>query len=142
MTNKNTQTSLFYNLLSALFAFVLWGGWAYYINATQADEASNAGIIAGLTQGTASFIITFIIVRLVAYFYHLVSASAYVNASLAKLFIPAIFTVSITGTGLFMIHFFMNTPHIAITIAPALVIALLFSLFTVYKLQQNQTIEN
>ena len=133
--NKKTKTSPFYNLLSALFAFVLWGGWAYYINSTQAIEASNTGIIAGLTQGTASFIITFIIVHLVTRIYNFLHTSASINLRAIKLIVPAMLTVSITGTGLFIIHNIMNTPHIAKTIAPALLVAFLFSLFTAYKLQ-------
>jgi len=135
MPNKKTKTSPFYNLLSALFAFVLWGGWAYYINSTQAIEASNTGIIAGLTQGTASFIITFIIVHLVTRIYNFLHTSASINLRAIKLIVPAMLTVSITGTGLFIIHNIMNTPHIAKTIAPALLVAFLFSLFTAYKLQ-------
>ncbi|HIQ15753.1 MAG TPA: hypothetical protein EYH38_09355 [Leucothrix sp.] len=139
MPNKKTKTSLFYNLLSALFAFVLWGSWAYYINSMQSLETSNTGIIAGLTQGTASFIITFIIVHLVTRIYNFLHTSASINLLAIKLVAPAVLTVSITGTGLFIIHNIMNTPHIAKTIAPALLVAFLFSLFTAYKLNNTKS---
>ena len=144
MPNKKTKTSLFYNLLSALFAFVLWGSWAYYINSMQSLEASNletsnTGIIAGLTQGTASFIITFIIVHLVTRIFNFLHTSASINLLAIKLVAPAVLTVSITGTGLFIIHNIMNTPHIAKTIAPALLVAFLFSLFTAYKLNNTKS---
>jgi len=142
MQNKNSKTSSFYNLISALFAFVLWGGWAYFINSTLAIEVSSTGIIAGLTQGTASFIITFIIVHLVTYIYNFIHSLTSINTLTFNLVVPAILTVSITGTGLYIVHFLMKTPHIAKTIAPALVVAFLFSLFTVYKLTTSTKNEN
>lgn len=142
MSNKNLKTSPFYNLLSAFFAFLLWGGWAYYINSTHAIKPSNTGIIAGLTQGAASFIITFIIVHLVTHIYNFIASRTSINHSILRLFIAAVLTVSITGTGLLITHHLMKTPHITKTIAPALIVAFLFSLFTVYKLQKTKNIKD
>jgi len=125
-TIQNTKTSFIYNLGSALFAFILWGGWAYFIN---------NNMISALTQGTASFIITLFLVHAVTRLYH--NLSTKVNGNI-QLLLPAIITVSFTGTCLFIVHLIAGTAHITKTIAPALLVAFLFCVYTAYKLQGNK----
>ncbi len=123
-TNKHHQTSLFYNLGSALFAFLLWGGWAYYIN---------KNIISSLTQGTASFVITLFLVRAISTLYG--SLSNKTDNTLLPIILPAVITVSFTTTFLYIAHIIAGTAHIIKTIAPALLVAFLFCLFTAYKIK-------
>ena len=126
MSNTPHKTSLLYNLASAVFAFVLWGGWAYFIN---------VNIVSGLTQGTASFVITLFLVHAVTCLYHTLSSKK--MSEFLQLLLPAIITVGFTGTCLYIIHSIANTPHIAKTIAPALLVAFLFCIYTAYKLTQG-----
>lgn len=131
MMNKNTsenspRTSRFFNVLSALSAFLLWGGWAYYING-RADPSKS--LISGFTQGTASFIITLVMVHLVTWFFK------HLPNNFLQLPLAAILTVTITGSCLVGIHWLVHTPHIFYTIAPALSVAFAFCWYTAYKLR-------
>ena len=132
MTNNasenNPRTSRLFNVLSALSAFLLWGGWAYYVNGST-DAAK--GLISGLTQGTASFIITLVMVHLVTWFFN------HLPGNFLQLPLAAFFTVSITGTCLVGIHRLVHTPHILYTIAPALSVAFAFCWYTAYKLRKT-----
>jgi hypothetical protein len=59
-SENSPRTSRFYNVLSAFLAFFLWGGWAYFVNGS--TDITRC-LISGLTQGTASFIITLVMVH-------------------------------------------------------------------------------
>lgn len=122
---EKIKNSLFYNLGSALFAFTLWGGWAYFINRT---------ITSALIQGAASFIITLFLVYAVSSIY--LRLVGKVN-NILQLFIPAIITVSFTGTCLYIIHYVAGTAHIVNTIAPALLVAFTFCVFTAFRLSKE-----
>ena len=61
------RTTRLYNLISACLAFLMWGGWAYLVNS--GNVIFNVRLIASITQGISSFIITLILVRLVAWIY-------------------------------------------------------------------------
>lgn len=120
--NTPTRTSSLFNLLSASFAFLLWGGWAYYIN---------HNVISGLAQGTASFVITLVMVRSVTWWYH------HLPIGYGRLLLPSILTVSMTGTALACIHAYVGSAHIIKTIAPALTVAFLFCMYTTFKLRKG-----
>ncbi len=123
---EKIKTSLLYNLGSALFAFTLWGGWAYFINRNS---------ISALTQGAASFIITLFLVHAVTKLYRSLPAKA---NGILQLFSPAIITVTFTGTCLYIAHRIAGTEHIAKTIAPALLIAFVFCVYTAYRLLRGE----
>ncbi len=115
-------------LSSALLAFVMWGGWAFYINRTANHITS---LKAGLIQGSASFIITLLMVHSVTWL------SAQCPKSHLQLWLPALITVGFTGSCLVIVHYLGGTPHIFRTVAPPLSIAFLFCLFTAYKLRKQ-----
>ena len=125
---NSPHTSRIYNVLSALSAFLLWGGWAFYVNAS-ADVTK--GLISGLTQGTASFIITLVMVQVVTWFFK------HLPGNFLQLPLAALFTVTITGSCLVGIHWLVHTPHIFYTIAPALSVAFAFCWYTAYKLRKT-----
>jgi hypothetical protein len=131
MVNRNMantiKTTGYFNFVSAIMAFMLWGGWAIYVNANDTD---NTGIISGLTQGTASFMITFFLVHSVTLLFH------QFKHPVAKLLFPAIVTVCFTSMCLLLIHSLAGTPHILMTIFPAIAVAFSFCLFTSYKLHK------
>lgn len=116
--------------LSAAAAFVLWGGWALYVNS---NDSFSAGVQAGVTQGAASFVITLLMVRCVQYW------AQRFEHPLKQLLLPAVLTVSATGSGLVLIHWLAKTPNIATTIAPALTVAFAFCVATSMKLQNNSS---
>lgn len=126
-------TSKFYNLMSALLAFLLWGGWAFYVNG---QNDVTIGIISGITQGTASAVITLFMVRAVHWIYNTLPPTG------LQVIIPAMLTVSFTGSSLAGIHFLAGTPEILFTILPALTVAFLFCLYTTFKLHRNLGIDS
>jgi hypothetical protein len=119
------QTSRRYSFISAAFAFVLWGGWAYYIN-------NSTGLttqwISAFTQGLASFTITLVMVKSVTSIYWKFSPHA------VRLILPTVLTVSATGTAGAMAHLAVGTPRILATLTPVLIVAFSFCLFTTWKL--------
>jgi len=122
---KKQRTSPLYNFASALLAFALWGGWAYFVNREW---------ISAVTQGVASFISTYFLVYAVSNFYKFFAGK--VNVIL-QLICPAVLTVSFTGTCLYIAHRIAQTDRILPTIAPALTVAFLFCVVTTYKLSRE-----
>ena len=128
------RTSRRFNLISAALAFALWGGWAYYVNSQTAGEGMAASpLTSGLTQGTGSFIITLILVRAVAWLYHRLPANP------ARLVLPGLITVAVTGSCLATAHALVGTSDIVQTIAPPLSVAFAFCVYTAFKLQRVES---
>ena len=115
--------------LSATVAFALWGGWAFFVNSAPSNYS---GVIAGLTQGSASFIITLLMVHSVQFF------NGLFRQHFVKLLAPALITVACTGSGLVIVHKLASTPNIFTTIAPALTVAFVFCIFTSYQLSPTK----
>ncbi|MEP3482690.1 MAG: hypothetical protein ABJZ55_25830 [Fuerstiella sp.] len=133
MTSKTfatgVRTSRQFDLASAGIAFLLWGGWAFWV-ATRASGKSHATpLVSGLTQGVGSFCITLVMVRLVSWLFGRFSTHP------LRLVIPAILTVMITGTALSVAHFLVGTEDVVGTVAPALSVAFCFNLFTTVKIR-------
>ncbi len=126
---KNTRTSKIFNLISAFLAFALWGGWAYYVNG---GYGLKVRIVSGIVQSTASFMITMFMIRMVTIFYYRLPDM------FLQLVLPAMLTVSFTGSCLAYIHYLIGTPNIVYTITPALSVAFIFCLFTTFKLKNEK----
>jgi len=123
------KTSKKYNVLSAFGAFLIWGCWAYFVNSNTSNPYS--AIVSGLAQGTASFVITFIMVRFVSVFFN------NLQASWAKLILPSFLTICITGSFLALMHYLIGTSKIFFTVAPALTVAFIFCFYTTLQLRKN-----
>ncbi|NQV99705.1 MAG: hypothetical protein HQ483_08405 [Rhodospirillales bacterium] len=124
-----TAVSQKYNLVSAAFAFVLWGAWASAVNG---ENGLSGRIFAGLSQGAASFIITLLMVRL------LVFVNGKISFLAASETVSSIFTVLITGSFLTLVHLTAHTPNIGLTIFPAITVAFLYCLYTAHtRLRQD-----
>ncbi len=118
-----------YNLISALGAFVIWGGWAFWINYhTGIPQA----IRSSFTQGIASLLITLVMVRLIEFLF------AHFRYPL-RLWLPPLLTVAFTGSCLVCLHWLAKTPHILSTVALPLTVAFSFCLFTAYQLERKIT---
>lgn len=107
--------------LSAVLAFLIWGSWAYYINYNTPND-----LVSAFVQGIYSAVMTLLIIHLVAYFYNLLPKSNF------YFLFPAFCTLIITS-----IHLLIKTSNILYTIAPALIISFLFSLFTTKKISNK-----
>ncbi len=125
------RTGWSFNLIWAALAFVVWGGWAYYVS-LMLTETGGRPIVSGLTQGCGSFMITLIMVQSVTWLYHRLPHNA------ARLFLPALITVAATGSCLAIAHSIVATPNIAQTIAPGLGVALGFSTLVTVKLRRAE----
>jgi hypothetical protein len=128
MKNNKVSVSWAFNLISAVFAFVVWGGWAFYIN-----DASEARFVSATTQALASFSITLMLVHMVTYIFHRLPITP------MRIVLPAAIAVSITGCGLVLAHTLVGTPQIFFTIAPALAVAFVFCVYTALKLHRATT---
>ncbi len=126
---KTARTGKAFNAVSAFLAFILWGGWAYFVNGSQSFRT---GVVSGLAQGTASGLITLFMIRAVACCFNRLTVSLFQSI------LPAVLTVSFTGSCLLCLHYIIGTPHIVVTIAPALSVAFVFCLFTTLKLKQKE----
>lgn len=129
---STSQITKLYKYLSALLAFLLWGGWAFYINH---DAESYSGLISGITQGSCSFIITLLMTQFIVLQFNRFASGMF------RIVLPPVITVSITGTFLVLIHIMVETPSILFTVSPALTVALLYSFYTVYKLHLSSQIQ-
>ncbi|WP_019672811.1 hypothetical protein [Psychrobacter lutiphocae] len=124
--HQTPHVGLTYHLISAFFAFVLWGGWAYYVNAGSENQLTSA-----LTQGLASCCITLVLVRLVSFIFQRLPEGK------LRLILPGLLAVSLTGSCLILTHRLVGTAHIFFTIAPALTVAFIFCVITAVKLQKS-----
>ncbi|MFT7088130.1 MAG: hypothetical protein ACJAZX_001585 [Rickettsiales bacterium] len=127
MDNFSSKSSKKFNLLSAFLAFILWGSWAFYVN----SDSNYRGLISGLTQGTASFMITLFMVKIVTWFFNFPPSNS------ATFIIPSLLTICITGSVLFIIHLAIKTPNILYTIYPALTVAFIFGPLATFKLKKS-----
>lgn len=122
------KTTRLYNFLSAMFAFTLWGGWAYYVNSGHGEAVQRSAL---LTQGSASFVITLIMTRSVSLLFSLLTDNRF------RAIVPAVVTVFVTGTCLIALHHQAGTPEVTATVTPALSVAFFYCLYTTYKLQRQ-----
>lgn len=130
MSKKNmTRTSARYRLFSASSALIIWGSWAFYVNST---KSQTIGLISGLTQGIASFVITLLVVHAVTAIYNRLPAG------IGRLILPAVITVGCIGVCLVLIHSAVKTPYILPTIAPSLGVAFFFCVYTSHRLRQTE----
>lgn len=119
------QTNPKFKIVSAILAFFVWGGWAFYANGA---FGLTTRAISGLTQGISSFIITLVMIHVVTWIFNQIS-----NKFLRSI-LPTLMTVGLTGSCLMLAHYLVGTPKIITTVTPGLVSAFLFCLFTTHKL--------
>jgi hypothetical protein len=124
----SSKISKKYNIISALAAFVVWGGWAYYINDTGTE---NVRVISAATQGVSSLIITLALVKLVSLIFNRLPRK------ILSVFIASVISVTCSGSCLIAVHYLIGTPEIVSTVSPPLLVAFSFCLFTAYKLHSD-----
>ena len=87
------KTSSQFQIAAASLAFLMWGGWAFWINGgadlltPHSTAPLDTPVISGLTQGSCSFVITLVMVHLVTALYRVVPRST-------QLVVPGMVTVA------------------------------------------------
>lgn len=120
------KTSRMYNWGSALLAFGLWGGWAFYVNR---PSGLATGFTSGVAQGTVSMLMTFVMIQTVT------GISRRLTSRYLQLTLPTLITVGSAAGLLVLVHSLVGTPNIFWTILPGLSGAVPFCFYTSYKLQ-------
>lgn len=119
------RTSSVYKFGSALAAFLLWGGWAWYVNGANSEWST---FLTAMAQGVSSFFITLVLVAQVTHLYNSF------RHPLARLLSPSLVVVMLSSSLLLLIHLWVGTQYLLYTIAPPSTVAFLFCLFTTIKL--------
>jgi len=112
----------------ALMAFVIWGGWTFYANA---QAGYWTALVSACAQGIFSMLMTFFMGYLTGFWF------ARLRHPLAQLLMPATLILIMSGTFLTILHWFIGTPEIVLTIMPALIVGFLFCLFKTIQLKKQ-----
>jgi hypothetical protein len=107
-------------LLPSTLAFVLWGGWAAYINS---QHGTAEAVRSAIAQGIASFVITIFLTFSVARLHGVL------RQRFARAVLPALATVTLTGSLLVALHSLAGTPEVLATVVPPITVAALYCLY-------------
>jgi len=129
MNQQVTQSKLAFSIRSGVLASLVWGGWAFHINESR---LATSGLAAGLTQGCSSFLMTLVMVKVIAY------VSKHIPTDGFGLLIPAIVTVSASTCFLTVAHLLAQTPNVLATILPATGVAFVFCLATTLRFRREK----
>jgi len=124
-----SETSALYKWGAATQGFLLWSGWAFYVNS---KVSFMSGIIAGLVQGLFSFFATLLVIALLTKLYN------HIQTQHLKLILPPVIMLVCLTTVLVAAHTIAKTPRIIETIVPSLTVAAFFCSFTIYKLAKGK----
>lgn len=119
------KTSRCYDWGAALLAFVVWGGWAFYVNQPAGPAV---GLASGVAQGTVSTFMTFVMIKAVTFIFRRL------RSRLLQLTLPTTLTVGAAAGFLILVHSQVGTPNIFWTIFPSLSMAVPFCAYTSYRL--------
>ncbi len=125
---KTSETAR--SLIAGLAGFLVYGGWAWYVNAAHSAEA---GMRAGLLQGTYSLILTFSTTLLMERVYAMLKTR---NGAVALTTAMTSVLLFITAAG---IHMIAATPEILMTILPGWVIGTIYTAVYVISLHRLAT---
>ena len=127
--SRDVQTSRRFRFVSAALAVVIWGSWAYFVNL---KSAPSSAALSGLVQGFGSGLVTLIIVHIVTRCYQQLSRHP------LQLLLPPVIATVATGSAIAMAHWVAGTSRLLATIAPGLIVAFCFNIFTAYRLRQQE----
>jgi len=116
-------------LKPALLAAGVYGGWALYVNSAYGPWHAGGAFLA---QALASFATTLLLTRLIEFLYERIP-----NPILKAVLTPT-GAIGLIGIALVAIHTLSQTPDIATTIAPSLVIGFAYCLYCTVKLLRSE----
>ena len=127
MSENNRLIGIKSDLPFALVAFVMWGGWTFYVNA---QAGYWTAFISACAQGLFSMLMTFLMGYLTVFFF------VRLSYPLAQLLMPATLILIMSCTCLAVLHWLIGTSEIVLTIMPALIVGFLFCLFKTIQLKR------
>lgn len=116
MQRKNS--GLTRSIVSGLFGFAAYGGWAFYANDTHGLDAA---MKAAFTQGSYSFTVTLVMTLLIEYLFRLPS-----NRTL-RFCVTFFGTCAILYSSSWGVNALAGTPEIFMTILPGIVIGTVYT---------------
>jgi hypothetical protein len=116
-------------ILSVFFAFIVWGGWAFWINLSGGDTAQ--AVRSGLTQGIYSGVMTLYMSYAVSFF-----CKKTQGRRLWWLW-PTLVTVGPLSVLSVIAHILNHTPNVAKTVAVPLLVATLYCLWLTRNFHKN-----
>ena len=119
------QASTVRSLAAGIAGFIVYGGWAYYIN-----EPYDMGVAAGMTQGTYSFVLTLSTTLLMEFLMDLFSTQK------AQTALTVAATSLVTFATAYLIHVLVGTPEILLTILPGFLIGTVYTVTYVLTLKK------
>ncbi|MDG2277524.1 MAG: hypothetical protein P8L31_06145 [Pseudomonadales bacterium] len=121
------NASLLRSFLSAIAGFSVYGGWAYYVNA---DHGTGLATMIGLVQGGYSFVLTFVMTLVTEWLFKRFTESKNQVAYVMITILIALFTMP------YVIHVFIGTPAIWMTILPGFAIGAMYTGLYVFGLKK------
>ena len=116
-------------ILSAVAGFIFYGLWAYWVNR---DHGLLLAVKAACTQGTYSFILTFVMTVLIEAIYrHFLKLF---DNYLLIIWLTIVLTCALIFSASWLVHFLAGTPEIFKTVALGYFFGGLYSIIYVYSL--------
>jgi len=112
------------HIISAGAAFLLWGGWAFYVNS---QVSLSSGLISGVAQGLSSFVMTLVMVRSIEFW------MTKFEGKIQEIAWPVLITTASSACVLIIVHSLARTPDIITTIVPTLAVAFLFCIAAAFN---------
>jgi ABC-type antimicrobial peptide transport system permease subunit len=121
-------------VLSGFAGFAAYGGWAYFINL---QHGTQAGLKAGLTQGTYSFFLTLVLALVMESLFHLYREPR------TQFWFTFMLTCCLLYFSSWGINALSGTPEILLTILPGSIIGTIYTFaytLTLSKLQAAKAV--
>jgi len=113
----NNSTAKKRSLISALSGFFGFGLWAYWVNS---DYGHSAATKAAFTQGSYSFIVTFLNTYVIEFVYRCLAGRRF------RLMITVILTSSLVCSLSWCLNTLLGTPEVLMTILPGCIISSIY----------------
>ncbi len=120
-------TGLQRSMLAGVAGFIVYGGWAYFINASHGFET---GLRSGLVQGGYSLLLTLSTTLMMEYLMDFFSHMK------GQIILTILATSIVTFGTAYGIHWLFRTPEILMTITPGFIVGLVYT--TVYVTTLNR----
>ena len=128
------KTKKFYFLniiIPGLFAFLIWGGWAFYSNFGTGSEKS-----AFYVQGITSLFLTSYLALSINFFFNIL-----INNKLYRKIVPTLVTSTKTFTLVYFAHSHYNTENIFTTMIPPFLLGIAYNIYYTYQLEKNSSLK-
>lgn len=117
-----------YKSISIIGAALLWGSWTYFVNEGGYTSRLTSAVCQGVFSGFATALMFSVLVSL--------------SKRIKNIFTASLIITLCTAVCALLIHCFINTANIFVTISPPVCTAFIYSLFTSYSLKQDSRRES